>query len=93
MPLEWISATVRPPVDEDYLAFTHSIEVLVTDGKKIWAGYLCVWEDDEYEAQWKMQGPDGWNLEGITHWMPFPELPVTDNSQKGDPDVKDTQED
>ena len=66
----------RPPVKEDYGSFFHSEDVLVTDGKQVWAAYLQTWENEEYPAVWKMKGRDGYDIEGVTHWMPMPETPA-----------------
>jgi len=67
-----------PEVGEDYLAFTQSIRVLMTDGKTIELGYLQIWtdEEDNYPNRWKLDGRDGYDFEGeVTHWMSLPELP------------------
>lgn len=64
-----------PPVKEDFYAFTHSEDVLFSDGNKIYIGYLQVWEDDSFPHQWKVRGPDGYCREGVTHWSFLPEPP------------------
>lgn len=65
-----------PPAGEDFGCFRHSVDVLVTDGRRQWVGYLQTWDGEEYPPAWKMKGPDGWDIDGVTHWMPLPELPA-----------------
>jgi hypothetical protein len=86
---EWIPCDQRPPVKEDYGDSFHSEEVLFTDGKRRWSGYLQTWADEEYEPTWKMAGPDGYNVENVTHWMPLPELPrvVAEGSPANSADI------
>lgn len=70
---KWISVNEQlPAVAEDYMAFTHSKEVLFTNGKRIFLGYCQQWEEDEYPLQWKVQGPDGYEIDNVTHWMALP---------------------
>ena len=64
-----------PKEGEDYGAFLRSVDVLTTDGHRVYVAYLQTWEDDEYPAVWKMIGRDGYTLDNITHWMPLPTLP------------------
>jgi len=76
----WIDAKdKKPPMSECYGEFWHSERVLVTDGYKQWLGYLQSWEADEYRQAWKMDGPDGYDIIGVTHWMPLPPLPAIVN--------------
>ena len=71
----WVPVDQRPPIGEDFGCFLHSIDVLFTDGGNQWVGSLQTWEGEEYEPQWKMKGPDGWDVKNVTHWMPLPNLP------------------
>ena len=64
-----------PKPEEDYISFTHSRDVLVYDGKQVRIGHLQVWEDNEYPPQWRESGRDGYEINGVTHWMPLPEPP------------------
>lgn len=77
----WVDAEHQEPPMKDSLFGMHQSElVLVTDGKMRWLGYLQNWDKEEYPSEWKtwkMSGPDGYNIEGVTHWMPLPHLPVT----------------
>ena len=66
----------KPEPEEDYSAFTHSKRVMVFDGKKIQIGYLQKWDENEYEENWKQDGPDGYFIEGVTHWADLPEFPI-----------------
>lgn len=79
---KWIAwPETHPPAGEDFGCFRHSEDVLFTDGKKIWTGYLQTWDDEEYEARWFMSGPDGWTVDNVAHWMPLPELPATEGGK------------
>ena len=73
--MSWIPTTKLPPRGEDFGAFNHSIDVLITDGKDIFVGYLETWADDEYPTQWKQKGRDGWDFNNVTHWMFLPDFP------------------
>ena len=72
---EWTSSIERPHVAENFGNFSHSIDVLITDGRIMFVGYLETWEDDEYPPQWKQKGKDGYDANGITHWMILPDPP------------------
>ena len=78
----WISCDNRPPIGEDFGCFFHSVDVLFTNGKYQWVGYLQTWEEEEYEPIWKMKGPDGWDVKNVTHWMPLPYLPHADGQPR-----------
>jgi hypothetical protein len=72
----WIDAeSEKPPKLECYGEFWHSVPVLVTDGKQQWVGYWQSWEDGESLSSWYVAGPDGYQITGVTHWMPLPPLP------------------
>jgi hypothetical protein len=71
----WIPCDQRPPIKKDFLAFCHSEEVLFTDGKEQWVGYLQTWLDDEYEPTWKMKGSEEREVEHITLWRHLPPQP------------------
>jgi hypothetical protein len=72
----WIAeGSKKPPRLECYGEFWRSEPVLVTDGKHQWVGYLQSLDNEEYTLSWKMAGPDGWEITGVTHWMPLPPLP------------------
>jgi len=72
----WIdAASEKPPRQECFGEFWHSTPVLVTDGKQQWVGYWQSWEDGERLSSWKMAGPDGYQITGVTHWMPLPLSP------------------
>jgi hypothetical protein len=69
----WIDAeSEKPPKLECYGEFWHSVPVLVTDGKQQWVGYWQSWEDGESLSSWYVAGPDGYQITGVTHWMPLP---------------------
>lgn len=70
----WIPCSIRPQAGEDFGCFVHSVDVLFTDGRNQWVGYLQTWEDEEYDPTWNMKGPDGWEVKNVTHWMPLPSL-------------------
>ena len=72
--MEWVSVDERqPPVLGDWPE--HSVTVLITDGREIWTGYRVTWEDNEFPPQWHLAGRDAYGFDGVTHWMPLPELP------------------
>ncbi len=72
----WIDAdSEKPPRKEYYGGFWHSMPVIVTNGKDIFMGYFQSWDDPEYNSGWKLKGPDGWAINGVTHWMYPPPLP------------------
>ena len=71
----WIAASEKPPRQECYGEFWHSETVIVTDGKDIYMGYWESWDDPEYYGGWKLQGRDGYTIEGVTHWMYQPSFP------------------
>ncbi len=73
---EWIPVTERlPEPDEDYGPFTYSVVVLATDGVGCHCAFYQRYEDEEFEPSWILTGPDGYELGGVTHWMPLPEPP------------------
>ena len=71
----WTPAQYRPPFGESFGEFHHSRDVLFTDGHRIYAGYLQTWTENEWPPSWRMLGPDGWEVENVTHWMYLPHLP------------------
>lgn len=76
--MEWTKITkggVRPLLTTDYDSFTRSEDILITDGKKIWVGYFQVWDDEISMEEWKMSGPDGYEIVRPTHWARLPDLP------------------
>jgi len=58
----------RPPVEYDYGCFTQSVTVIAKTQYGWWAAFLQAYEDDEYEPQWKMAGPDGYDLNDVIEW-------------------------
>jgi hypothetical protein len=76
----WVSCDQRPQIEEEFGGVSRSIDVIFTDGKEQWIGYMETWENDEYEPTWKMKGPDGWDVENVTHWMPLPPLPQANDA-------------
>jgi hypothetical protein len=50
-----------------------SIEVLVSDGKKIYIGYATR-EEDSGHINWYQQGRDAYRLEGIIKWKYLPNI-------------------
>ena len=80
----WIDAdSEKPPRQECFGEFWHSTPVLVTDGKRQWVGYWQSWDEEEYTPEWKMAGPDGWQIKIVTHWMPLPPLPNISREPRG----------
>ena len=75
MKSDWRTIDTRPPMREDYGSFTYSDYVLMTDGKTIHLGYLEIWEDEQDVLIWKQDGPDGYIIYNVTHWMPLPDNP------------------
>lgn len=76
----WIPANLPPPATDDDGILFRSEDVLFTDGKKLWVGHLLTWAGNEYPEQWIMKGPDGWEVDGVTHWMPLPPAPNTESN-------------
>ena len=73
----WVDAeSKKPPKSECLGDYWYSEPVIVTDGKHQWVGYFQTWDDTDYLSAWKMSGPDGYRIDGVTHWMPLPPLPV-----------------
>jgi hypothetical protein len=75
----WIDEkSEKPPKLECFGEFSYSERVLITDGRSQWVGYWQSWDDEDDEecmSCWKMVGPDGYEITGVTHWMPLPPLP------------------
>lgn len=68
----WKKTSEVLPCIEDKEYF-QSRDVLIYDGKTIRIGYLYKYSDDSIE--WKLQGRDAYNIEGITHWADLPIVP------------------
>jgi|GEM_PF-729917 len=69
----------KPPVEDDG-SLDRSIEVLVFDGRRVRVGYLQGGYDPDYDdfpPRWKLEGPDMYDLDGVTHWAPLPAPPTT----------------
>ncbi len=70
--MDWISVeSVKPKP---------CVDILFTDGKEIYKGWLETYEDSEelcFCATRESFIHDLWP-ENITHWMPMPELPKTE---------------
>lgn len=73
----WLSVDIGLPEikDEPLVGLdSQSREVLVlTKNKQIWIAYLYQW-DEEYPAQWKIKGRDGYDLDNVTHWQELPAI-------------------
>lgn len=88
--MNWISVSERLPdvVPDDFGIHSESAEVLVyrvcpvTGNGGIWiASYKVYPAEDKYGPKWIEKGIDGYDLEGITHWMPLPEPPKSDEQK------------
>ena len=74
---EWISPDINPPKGEDYGSFNNSIDVLITDGKKIYMGYLQTYEENEHPSKWKLSGRDSYDAEfPVIGWTCLPNVPI-----------------
>jgi hypothetical protein len=82
--MEWKSYPENLPPEDTEISFgegsSNSIDVLVFNGKYISMAYLYIydaWGDGEdIYHQWKLIGPDGYDIEGeVTHWMELPSPP------------------
>lgn len=76
--MSWISVNERmPPKSEEfsYGCTERSVLVLATDGKDITTAYHMVYTDGDSFPRWIEFGRDGYEFDGVTHWMPLPELP------------------
>lgn len=63
-----------PPPDVWYPS--HSCDVLISDGKKVYIGYLVKSDEPElWRDAWRLQGRDSYAIDGITHWAELPNLP------------------
>ncbi len=77
----WVDAEVeKPPKSECYGDYCYSEPVLITDGQRRWLGYFQTWKADSdgkplHEPTWYESG-DVDHIDGVTHWMPLPPLPV-----------------
>lgn len=66
---------------EESYGFSHSVEVIFTDGEDQFIGYLQTWDDDECEPSWVIKSSDGCAVDRVTHWMPLPSLPDNESEQ------------
>lgn len=74
----WIPVDIEtPPADpeDDFGDFFHSVRVLITNGRSVHVGYLQTWKDADFPAQWKLDGRDAYDFDGVTHWQELPPLP------------------
>jgi hypothetical protein len=64
--MNWVKCSDRLP--------EHLETVLFSDSKKVYSGYLLRprFEDDDYIG-WFCSGD--FPIDGVTHWMPLPEVP------------------
>lgn len=70
----WVGSLAHPPAREDYADICYrSVDVLMTDGKDCFVGYLADHADDG-DYVWYIKGQDGYTFEP-THWMRLPEMP------------------
>jgi hypothetical protein len=72
----WIPVNVQPPIDPEYNYADEwrSVEVIFTDGKGQWIGYQQV-ELEMGADYWIMKGPDGYDVENVTHWKMLDSFP------------------
>lgn len=77
LPPSFWNTTKTPPILEDFGDFTQSISVITFNQvtKKMCSGYLISWKDPSINPEWKMEGPDGLDLEGVSHWSFHPKEP------------------
>ena len=61
-----------PELVNDELGWSESKWVLATDGKDWQVAKYCVYPDLEDKAKWVVFGPDGYEFDGVTHWIPLP---------------------
>ena len=70
--MKWINKNDQMPPVESYCNDV-SVYVLVTDGEFMGFGYYCF---DLYTWIYRMAGAIEASDNNITHWMPFPDLPL-----------------
>lgn len=74
----WISVDrCLPATIPDEYGPTRSVDVLATNGQRIFVAYLQEPYDEDDEdrlPEWFYFGPDGYRAD-VTHWRPLPELP------------------
>lgn len=66
----WIPASEKPAISEEWPC---SKDILFTDGKDIYLGYLSDLSEIGEDFSWLSS--NGYEIDDVTHWMPLPELP------------------
>jgi len=66
----------KPSQGDHYPPFTDSEYVLAWDGRRVLQACLREHEDSTFYPRWVLVGPDGYYLDGVTHWHPLPKPPA-----------------
>ena len=67
----WHNVKNLPPLSNDDTCHLRSSNVLFTDGKTIYHGYVAV--DDDGTPTWKMFGRDGYTVHNVIEWIDLPQ--------------------
>jgi hypothetical protein len=75
--MDWVSVNERLPPKDPYWDGYYdyrSVKVLIMS-KVSGMDIASVTVHEDYPLQWILTGCDGYEVEGVTHWMPLPSPP------------------
>ena len=75
--MQMFNASDKPKDKEDYSSWVKSVDVLATNGKRLWrVCHLKTFENAEFPPQWTISGRDGYTDFQVIKWCYLPDIEI-----------------